>query len=105
MSTHRRRGRTQPPTQWTPGVKQPGREADHLAPSSAEVKNGGDISYLPICLNGILLIQLNIWTSLPLLKLTHFLSVCVCVCVCVRARVRLCVNVCVDAEGSFTVSE
>jgi hypothetical protein len=33
----------QPPIQWVPGalslgVEQPGREADHLAPSSAEVK-------------------------------------------------------------------
>jgi len=35
---------TQPPIQWvpgafTPGVKWPGRKADHLPPSSAEVKN------------------------------------------------------------------
>jgi hypothetical protein len=37
-------GSTQPPFQWILGatslrVKQPGREADHLPPSSAEVKN------------------------------------------------------------------
>jgi hypothetical protein len=37
-------GPTQPPVQWIPaalslGVKQPGREADHSPPSSAEVKN------------------------------------------------------------------
>jgi hypothetical protein len=36
-------GHTQPPIQWVPGtlssaVKQPGREADHSPPSSAEVK-------------------------------------------------------------------
>jgi len=36
-------GPTQPPTQWVPGVlslrvKRPGCEADHLPPSSAEVK-------------------------------------------------------------------
>jgi hypothetical protein len=30
-----------------PGVKRPGREADHLPPSSAEVKNGGAIPPLP----------------------------------------------------------
>jgi hypothetical protein len=35
-------GPTQPPIQWVPedlslGIKQPGREADHLPPSSAEV--------------------------------------------------------------------
>jgi hypothetical protein len=39
---------TQPPIQWVPGalslrVKQPGREADHLPPSSAEVKEGVEI--------------------------------------------------------------
>jgi hypothetical protein len=38
----------QHPSQWVPGplstgVKRPGREADHSPPSSAEVKNGGDI--------------------------------------------------------------
>jgi hypothetical protein len=37
-------GPTQPPVQWVPGalslgVKWPGREADHLPPSSAEVKD------------------------------------------------------------------
>jgi hypothetical protein len=29
-----------------PGVKRPGREADHSHPSSAEVKNGGSIPQL-----------------------------------------------------------
>jgi hypothetical protein len=45
-------GSTQPPIQWTlgalsPGLKLPVREADHSAPSSAEVKNGGAIHLLP----------------------------------------------------------
>jgi hypothetical protein len=36
-------GSTQPPIQWVPGafspwLKRPGREADHLPPASAEVK-------------------------------------------------------------------
>jgi len=30
---------THPPIQWVPGVKRPGREADHSPPSSAKVKN------------------------------------------------------------------
>jgi len=32
-------GPTQPPIQWVPEVKWPGRETDHSLPSSAEVKN------------------------------------------------------------------
>jgi hypothetical protein len=32
-------GPTQPPVQWVPGVKQPGRCADHPPPPSTEVKN------------------------------------------------------------------
>jgi hypothetical protein len=40
------------PIQWippvlSPGVKRPGREADHSPQSSSEVKNGGAISPLP----------------------------------------------------------
>jgi hypothetical protein len=31
-------GPTQPPIQWVPGVKRPGREADHSPRPSAEVK-------------------------------------------------------------------
>jgi hypothetical protein len=31
----------------SPGVKRPGREADHSPPSSADVKNGGAIPLLP----------------------------------------------------------
>jgi hypothetical protein len=43
---------TQPPTQWVPGafssgVKQQGRQADHLPISSAKVKKGGAIPPLP----------------------------------------------------------
>jgi hypothetical protein len=45
-------GPTQSPIQWVPGavslgVKRLGRDADHSAPSSAEVKNGGVITPLP----------------------------------------------------------
>jgi hypothetical protein len=45
-------GLTQPSSQWvpgalSPGVKRPGRYADHSPPSSAEVKNGGTIPPLP----------------------------------------------------------
>jgi hypothetical protein len=44
-------GPTQPPAQWergdfSPDVKRPGREADHLPPSTAEVKNGEAITPL-----------------------------------------------------------
>jgi hypothetical protein len=43
---------TQPPFQWapgslSPGVKRPGREADHSSPSSTELKNGGAVPPLP----------------------------------------------------------
>jgi hypothetical protein len=37
------------------GVIQPGREADHSSPSSAEVKNGGAILLFPISPHGIVL--------------------------------------------------
>jgi hypothetical protein len=45
-------GPIHPPAQWvsgttSPGVKRPGREADHSPPFSAEVKNGGAIPPLP----------------------------------------------------------
>jgi hypothetical protein len=51
-------GPTQTHIKWVQGailleVKQVGREADHSPPSSAEVKNGGAIPPLPICLYGI----------------------------------------------------
>jgi hypothetical protein len=53
-------GPTQPPNQWVPGeisqeVMRPGRESDRSPPSSAEVKNGGTVLPLPVCLHGILL--------------------------------------------------
>jgi hypothetical protein len=32
-------GLTKPPVQWVPGVKRPGRGADHPTPLSAEVEN------------------------------------------------------------------
>jgi hypothetical protein len=37
----------------SPGVKRPGREADNLPPSSAEVKNAETIPPFPICLHDI----------------------------------------------------
>jgi hypothetical protein len=42
----------QPPIQWilralSPGVKQPGHEADHLPPTSVEVKNMGIYTSTP----------------------------------------------------------
>jgi hypothetical protein len=45
-------GPIQPPMQWvpaalTPGVKRPGREADHSPPSSAEVKNAWRYTSIP----------------------------------------------------------
>jgi hypothetical protein len=52
---------TQTPTQWVPGtlslgVKQPGREADHSPPSSAEVKNAWSYTSTPsIRLHGMAL--------------------------------------------------
>jgi hypothetical protein len=36
-----------------PGVKRPGREADHSLVSSAEVKNAGAIALLPLHLHGV----------------------------------------------------
>jgi hypothetical protein len=50
-------GTTQPPIQWVPGVKRPGREADRSAPSSAEIKNDGAIPPLHIRLRSILIIN------------------------------------------------
>jgi hypothetical protein len=48
---------TQIPMQWelgvtSQGVKQPGHETDHSLPTSTEVKNGGAIPPLPLCLHG-----------------------------------------------------
>jgi hypothetical protein len=54
-------GPTQPPIQWVPGalslgVKRPGREAGHIPPSSAEVKNAWSYtSNSPIRLHGVVL--------------------------------------------------
>jgi hypothetical protein len=47
-------GPTHPPIQWVPGalslgVKRPGREADHLPPSSVEVKNAWSYNSTPQC--------------------------------------------------------
>jgi hypothetical protein len=52
---------TQPPTQWVlavliPGVKRPGREADHSPPSRVEVKNVWSYtSAPPTCLHDVVL--------------------------------------------------
>jgi hypothetical protein len=52
-------GSTQPPIQRVPGalslaMKQPGHEADHSPPASAEVKENVDLYiHSPICLHGI----------------------------------------------------
>jgi len=54
---------TQPPIQRvqgappTPGVKQPGREADHSPPSSAEVKNVWSYTSTPPIHQGVVLNQ------------------------------------------------
>jgi hypothetical protein len=48
-------GPTQPPIQWVPGVKRPGRAADRSPQSSAEVKNGVAIPGLPTCLHDLML--------------------------------------------------
>jgi hypothetical protein len=61
MSSRPALGPTQPPIQWvpgalSPGVKRPGREADHSPPASAEVKkNVGLHIHSPICLHGVVL--------------------------------------------------
>jgi hypothetical protein len=38
-----------------PGVKRPGREADHSPPASTEVKNGGAVPHPLIRLHGVVL--------------------------------------------------
>jgi hypothetical protein len=49
-------GPTQNPIQCVPGVKQPGREADHSSPSRAKVKTDGVIPPFPHnVFNGIVL--------------------------------------------------
>jgi len=49
MHTRPALGPTQSPIWWVPGVKRPGREADHLPPSDAEVKNVGIYTYTTPC--------------------------------------------------------
>jgi hypothetical protein len=51
-------GPIKPPIQWVQGalshgVKRLGRKANHPTPSGAEVKNGGAILPLPVCLYGV----------------------------------------------------
>jgi hypothetical protein len=50
--------------QWIPRVKRHGREADHSAPSSAEVKKGGSNLHSPIRLHGIVRNYLSTETTL-----------------------------------------
>jgi hypothetical protein len=57
-------GPTQPPIQWvlgalSPGLKKPGREADHLPPTRVEVKQHGSIHPLP---------HTSSWSSAKLVK-------------------------------------
>jgi hypothetical protein len=53
---------TQPPFQWVPGVKRPGREADHSSQTSAKVKKMW-ICTSHIRLHGVLLNYLNTGTT------------------------------------------
>jgi hypothetical protein len=51
MASRRALELTEPRTQWawgalSPGIKRPGRKADHSPPSSAKIKNGGAITPL-----------------------------------------------------------
>jgi hypothetical protein len=46
----------------SPGLKQPGREADYTPPTSAEVKKRGPIHPPPIHIHGVVLNQLSIGT-------------------------------------------
>jgi hypothetical protein len=63
-------GPTQPPIRWiphalSPGVKRPGREADHSRPSSTDVKNAWRyISTPPIRLHGMMLRIYDIYIQL-----------------------------------------
>jgi hypothetical protein len=41
-------GAQKPPIQWVPGVKRPGREADHSLPASAEVKKMWNYTSIPL---------------------------------------------------------
>jgi hypothetical protein len=64
-------GPTQTPIQWvpgalSPGVKWPGRQADHSPPTSAEVKKYVDLyTNSPIRLHSVLVNQLSTGTTLP----------------------------------------
>jgi hypothetical protein len=56
---------------FSPGVKQPGREANNSPPSSTEVKNGGAIPPLPICHHGVMLNKLSTGTNVLYLLYKH----------------------------------
>jgi hypothetical protein len=58
---------TQPPSQWVPGVKQPGHESNHSSPASAEIKNKWIYTSTSlISHHGDMLNQLSTGTTLPL---------------------------------------
>jgi hypothetical protein len=70
MSSRPALGPTQPPIQWvpgalSPGVKRPGREADHSPPTNAEVKK----MWFYISLHGIVLNWLCTGTTSPYLTM------------------------------------
>jgi hypothetical protein len=59
--------KTQPPVQWVPGIKRPGREADHSPPASRGQENMDLYTHSPIRLHGILFNLLSTGTTLPYL--------------------------------------
>jgi hypothetical protein len=69
-------GLTNAPIQEVPGtsslgIKQAGREADYVPPSSTVVKNDGAITPLPIRLQGILLNYLGTRTHVPFYEFSN----------------------------------
>jgi hypothetical protein len=54
-----------------PGVKWQGHEADQSPPSSAEVKNGGTVPPLSICLHGIMFNYIIKYRYNLFLRFTH----------------------------------
>jgi hypothetical protein len=66
---------TQPPMQWVPGVKRPGREGNYSSPSSAEVKNAWSYTSTPPYTFMVwCLVKLRDNFTLPYIILSLFLS-------------------------------
>jgi hypothetical protein len=68
MSSRPVLGPTQPPIKWvtgalSPGIKRPGREADHSSPTSAEVKDNGSIYPLSNTFSCVVLNYLSTGTT------------------------------------------